>query len=230
MIPGYYTGPSGSFDFDGDTIGFIGQGTIWVKRHAEFELLAASGQPAPGGGTFDILPTFDFNKISIDGRNVAFSAYTYATGRGLYTDIGGALWRVVGRGDVIFGETVSLLQFGADGMSGDQIVFWASFTSGNSGIFVATVPEPTSSLLALGLMIALTRRLEGRRAGPKRWADDHIRKLMETGVDNSFAPSLGDAVPEPGSLAVLLAACNLMLRQRGGRRGCALSRRALQNA
>jgi hypothetical protein len=170
-IPGYYTGPSGSFDFDADTVGFIGHGSVWVVRDGEFQRLAASGQPAPGGGTWVIAPTITYDRISVDQRRVAFASYTtQAEAKGIYivADEDAAPWRLVGAGDLLSGQTIASADLGPDALSGDRIVFWARFTNGNSGVFVATIPEPAIQLVVLCLVIGGARAPIGRRTALRK--------------------------------------------------------------
>jgi hypothetical protein len=162
-IPGYYTGLGASFDYDGKVLVFQGYRSVQVLRDGAFRILAANDEPAPGGGTFSIHPTIGQDKLSVDDGHVAFSAYATPGGRGVYTDLGDSLWRLIGVGDVILGQSIAYIQLGPDGLSGNQITFWASFTNGNSGIFVATIPEPAISLLGISAIFPFLRTPKGRR-------------------------------------------------------------------
>src|SRR5688500_2685401 len=46
-----------------------------------------------------------------------------------------------------FGQTIQQVALTSESVSGFDIAFWARFTNGNSGIFVANVPEPNVTLL-----------------------------------------------------------------------------------
>jgi hypothetical protein len=181
-IPGYYTGPSQSFDFDGHIIGFVSQGSIWVVRDGAFQALATGGQAAPGGGTWLIAPTITYDRISVDQGQVAFASYTtQSEGKGIYVLADGDArpWRLVGGGDLLFGQTVASTNLGPDALSGDQIVFWARFTNGSSGIFVATIPEPAIPFAMVCLLIGWTGRTNRRYADLPREEE----KVAQLGLD-----------------------------------------------
>jgi len=78
----------------------------------------------------------------------------------IYSDLSGTLRRTVGPGDVILGRTVDGVGMGPDALSGNQIVFSATFRDGSSGIYL--VPEPSSlatiALGALGVLAGRRRR------------------------------------------------------------------------
>jgi hypothetical protein len=136
---------------------FQNWGGIYAERDGLFQVVAISGQPAPGGGVFSFSTDVD---VSIDDGHLAFSSGWNQIGLPftIYSDVGGSLQRIIGRDDVLFGETVVEVQLGPQGLSGNQIAFYATFTNGNSGIYVATVPEPELALLAtFGLSISFSR-------------------------------------------------------------------------
>ena len=57
--------------------------------------------------------------------------------------------KAFGAGDVVDGRTLSSIIMGTEGLSDNQVAFYATFTNGTKGIFVATVPEPATVELAL---------------------------------------------------------------------------------
>jgi hypothetical protein len=66
---------------------------------------------------------------------------------------------VITRGDPLFGSTVSILQFGSEGINdAGQVVFQANLADGRSVAVLAQVPEP-----ALGLFIPAILLLRCRR-------------------------------------------------------------------
>lgn len=156
---------------------------IWSEINGVYQLAAREGAIAPGAGSAVFGDFFNglFN-INPNGQ-VAFTAalsgpgVTTANDSGLWaTDHLGALQLIAREGDlleVMPGDfrtiaSASMLSFtsGVDGNrstfnSNGELVFWAGFTDGSNGIFVATVPEPATAVLALlaGVgMLAFGRR------------------------------------------------------------------------
>jgi hypothetical protein len=84
----------------------------------------------------------------------------------LWTFKDGALVRIAAPGDILHGKVVDRLKFDGNRsrefLSGDQIAVTLDFTDGSSGIYIATIPEPSTFALALvafaGLAIAIRRR------------------------------------------------------------------------
>jgi hypothetical protein len=143
---------------------------VWSGAPGSVTLLAREGDAAPGAGAGvafgDVASTFAIN----DSGHVAF--INILTGTGVTGNNSMSLWWADGVGtlslivragnafEVAPGDvrTVSSIVF--DGGSGDedgtpagfndadQVAFRLDFTDGSSGIFVATVPEPGSALLA----------------------------------------------------------------------------------
>ncbi|MDA2921159.1 hypothetical protein MYX76_16990, partial [Desulfobacterota bacterium AH_259_B03_O07] len=108
----------------------------------------------PGGtGTFT-----GFEITSLDGGNVAFLGFGTSNQRGVYTNLGGSLVKVIAIGDSLDGKTLSLLFFGVEGLSGNSIAFIVVFTDGSNGIFVAEIPGDANAdgfvnLADLGVII-----------------------------------------------------------------------------
>lgn len=167
---GLYGSP---FDFDESTLVFRSGQSIYAQRNGNFEVIATAGQPAPGGGVF-AFTGYEYSQVSLDGGCLAFTEGPNPINlpHRIYADIGGSLARIVGRDDVIFGETISNLQIGPDGLSGNQIVFYAKFMSGGSGVFLATIPEPGAApyaaALAWLLVCVVARQRKPTRSGHER--------------------------------------------------------------
>jgi hypothetical protein len=151
--------------YDGQTLAFLGSdtargGALYEQQgNQPLQAILSDGSPAPGGGTFH------FNgggtdAVSVDAGHIAFEAFLNGPSTaGIFTDYTGTLSRVIGTGDQLFGKTVELLAMGQEGLSGDEIAFYASFTDGSSGIYIATLPEPSSLMFLLGIIAyAATRR------------------------------------------------------------------------
>jgi hypothetical protein len=161
-----YIGPGGfnAYDYDGrgiiSTRGPAIGPAIYVSDDRGMRTIAEYGHPAPGGGTFQIVP---WTRVSIDHGHVAFTSGGFEPPTTvLYSDVGGALQRVVGVGDTLLGQTVSSVSIGPDALSGNQIVFIAGFTNGNAGIFIATVPEPAALPLSIISWLAAISRSRQR--------------------------------------------------------------------
>lgn len=144
----------GAIAYDGQTLGFVASDTVrgwglYLERDGELEAVAVNGQPAPGGGTFNII-SYGGVGGSTDAVHVAFSS-PFSGGSAIYADLGGSLERIIATGDTLFGQTVQRVVMGVEGLSGNQIAFLASFDGGNQSIVVATIPEPsTLALLGVG--------------------------------------------------------------------------------
>ncbi|MCI0362613.1 MAG: PxKF domain-containing protein, partial [Phycisphaerales bacterium] len=94
---------------------------------------------APGGiGNFTT-----FGSVAIDPGTVVFEGFSSdgagGTRKGLYTDFGGALSKLIATGDTLGGRVVSDLRFGFRGFSNHQAVFAADFTDGTHAVFTATL-------------------------------------------------------------------------------------------
>jgi hypothetical protein len=106
----------------------------------------------------------------------------------LYSD--GAISQLIGTGDLLDGKTVLQAHYiDADPLNGsfgqawippgmweNQVAFRAKFTDGSEGIYVATIPEPTTLALAalavIGLVPVVRQRARARHArGAIRMAD-----------------------------------------------------------
>jgi hypothetical protein len=172
-VPGG-TGTFGYFDglsFKSGHVAFRAFGSggetgIYTNIGGSLNMVADTNTLIPGEtGTFNwfALPSFD-------GQNVAFLGsmyddfYSGSGYRGIYTNLGGSLTKVIDLKDSLDGKTLKYLDISRQGLSGDAIAFRASFTDGSQGIYVAktvsqpvkSVPEPTATLglLAFGAFSA----------------------------------------------------------------------------
>jgi len=160
-----------AFDADGGYTLFCNDAGVYRDGLGGVTLVVAAGQDAPGGGTFAFTAFCD---VAADGGRIAFTDGTNPIGlpHRIYSDVGGTLGRIVGRGDTLFGETITKVQLGPDSLSANQIVFYAQFTSGSSGVFLATIPEPDvariSAAIAALLACAVSRQRTSTRSGHER--------------------------------------------------------------
>ena len=154
----------GTPSIGGGEVAFRGRGSfpqqgVYTDVSGSLRVVADLNTAIPGGtGNFDI-----FTNPSIDGGDVAFSGFGFGSGSdfegGLYVEVGGMLFEVIAAGDTLDGKTVEAVLSGEESLSGDQVAFFAGFTDGTEGVFIATIPEPsTAALMALGLVGLAARR------------------------------------------------------------------------
>lgn len=127
-------------------------------------LVADENTVAPGKS--DAFEEFVSETLSIDNGNVAFMGDTNPLfgERGIYTDIGGMLQKVIDLDDVLVpGRVLTGLFIGPGALDGNSIVFRANFLDGNDGIYradlntVVAVSAPSS--VAVFIMCVLGMRL-----------------------------------------------------------------------
>ena len=184
-VPGQ-AGHFGSFDNypianDGQHLAFIGSDsvfnpTIYYSNNGVLQSMVATGASAPGGGSF--LVNQIGTGVSVDGSNLALST-SITNGSAVFTEFsGGPLQRLIGTGDTLLGRQVKSVQIGEEALSGFQVVFWSQFTDGSSGIFVATVPEPTTITMFL-MGVAGISTLQWRKTIKVKLPTPGTASLME---------------------------------------------------
>jgi len=87
--------------------------------------------------------------MSVSGSNVVFEG-TYSTGSGIFLDSGGSLVPIVTSGESLFGGKIESVSIGTSAMSGNEIAFDYTLTTGTNGIGIAIVPEPSTWAALLG--------------------------------------------------------------------------------
>jgi hypothetical protein len=90
-----------------------------------------------------------FEGVSSDGLG--------GTTFGIYTDMGGALSKIVATGDVVNGTTVASLFFGAGGFSQGQVTYGATYGDGSFALTIATPATLVQPTLASPLPGAFVR-------------------------------------------------------------------------
>jgi len=136
--------------FDGSNIAFIGFdastpfGVYVVSPEGAVSVIADTSMAAPGGtGNF----TFFGGDPSISGGTVSFGALDAANQGALYRAQGGALTRIIGAGDLLDGKVVSGVGVRWGASNGNAFAFYATFTDGSQGIFLATEAVPAEVFL-----------------------------------------------------------------------------------
>jgi hypothetical protein len=138
--------------------GFPNSG-IYAEVDGALGVVADTSTLVPG--TQEPFLFFGEQTPSIDAGNVAFLGLS--PDAGIYAKVDGRLVEILREGDSLDGKTVSFLELGRDSLSGNEIAFHAGLDGVDSGIFVATVPEPHSTLVgvfaitAVALIAALRR-------------------------------------------------------------------------
>jgi hypothetical protein len=132
-----------TFDYDGESVVFYGSQGVSIEC----------------GGLIEPLYDIGARQISIDRGSVALRVESvYPPTSTILCDYRGVLERIIGTGDVLFGETITGVEFGPNALSGNRIVFVAGFTNGNRGVYLATLPEPALVPCgAIGLMLCVCR-------------------------------------------------------------------------
>jgi hypothetical protein len=131
--------------YDGTSVAFAAADAnavpgLYRTRGDAIVTVATSNAVVAGYGALNFS---DANGIvmSIDAGRVAFS-----NGRAIFAEVDGALQKVIAAGDVLLGKTVTGLQFGTNGLSGNELAFEATFSDRSSGIFLADLPAPAVPL------------------------------------------------------------------------------------
>ncbi len=146
-----------------DNMAFVGQGAsgqegIYFDDGSSLSKIVDKNTPVPGGlGTFT-----NFFALSMDGDNLAFWARDSLGHTGVYADIDGILMKIGGFGDILDGKIVTAAGAGLESLSANSVAFVAGFSDGSAGMYVATIPEPTTFIL-LGLPTLVVLRLYRRR-------------------------------------------------------------------
>ena len=119
-----------------------GQTAIFEEFEGTFRTVANHTTPIPeGSGTFDGPDGF-IHPIVDDGHFVFMSFDLSLAIRGIYTDLDGQLSKVRSPNDTLFEKTISSLTWELENLSANAINFYAEFTGGSSGFFLATPTAP----------------------------------------------------------------------------------------
>ena len=119
----------------GEQVAFRGVGDfagIYVGDGGPLTVIAQTGDPAPGGSTFNGFA----QNVSTDGEAVAFSGAGSGF-IGLFVSDPSGLCRVIDTNDTLEGEDVTQLFMGRDSYSEGMLSFQAVFFDGRRGIYLA---------------------------------------------------------------------------------------------
>lgn len=178
LVPGgvgSFTGFASAGSFDDGNVAFEGSSLLSLSPlefldgiYAEIDgaLLRIVDTQTPMPGSSETFEGFTSagRGLSLSGDSVAFlGSGGGGSARGLFVYRDGEIHEVILVGAQLGGATVSGIDFGAEGFSGDQLAFRATFDDGTQGVWVATIPEPgTLLLLGAGLAaLAVGRRARG---------------------------------------------------------------------
>ena len=151
-------GGTGNFQFfsalasEGNDVAFVGgRGEVDLVNVGVYKVLNVL-QPIPPpikvADLFTAVPDgignfTAFGSVAIDPGTVVFEGFSSdgagGTRKGLYTDFGGPLSKLIATGDTLGGRTVSDLRFGLRGFNNHQAAFAADFSDGTHAVFMATL-------------------------------------------------------------------------------------------
>ena len=141
------------------TISFSNQG-VYLGNGTDFLTVADRN------GAFDGFGSISLNNLG----QFAFSATLDSGFSGIFRGADPAADKVIQTGDALDGSTVKMIEFGSSAFNDrGQVAFYAELTDGRRGVYVATVPEASSLLLAsLGIPLAAGYVLCQRRQHRQR--------------------------------------------------------------
>jgi hypothetical protein len=144
---------------------------IWEISSGVLSVIAREGSQAPGtnpGTVFNSLtaPAINDSGQLVFGADLTGSGVDNTNDRGVWAQLGAGLELIAREGnsfEVAPGDLreIDVLSFfgGPDQFNNlGQILFHASFTDGSQGLFVASVPEPGTTLILTSLMPLILRR------------------------------------------------------------------------
>ena len=120
-------------------------------------VIASIGDTVPGlSATFTNFTGF----VSSDTGNVAFIG-TFIDGgtrTGLFLHDGTSIHRLIDTTQTLDGKTVNSFMIGQDALASGSVSFYANFSDGTRGTYVAAVPEPCIVMIIGGLFAAFRCR------------------------------------------------------------------------
>jgi hypothetical protein len=170
-----FLGTNAVFNDDGDSVAFVAysspdkdinhrtQWGIYAKTgFGPLRTVANNHRLVPGradGATFA-----NFDAVAIDGPNIVFIGSAANRVPGIFVESDRVLWELIGVGDELDGKTVTGLTMSDDRpLSGNDVVFTATFSDASQGLYYVRLPEPAGLLLVAGAVVILGRRSSRRR-------------------------------------------------------------------
>jgi hypothetical protein len=156
----------------GDTVAFRAAGTIapGEVRGGLYGANLTTGEVFTIADTTTVFPEVPGGVVESavspaqDGHNTAFVGFGGVNFQALMLKYEGEILPVLAKGETLFGREVKSIFISPESLDGRSIAFWANFTDGAQGIYVATlVPAPSPALLALAPLSLLAPR---RRRSP----------------------------------------------------------------
>jgi hypothetical protein len=153
---------NGSVAFQGESGAVMSSDEgIYTNLGGSLSLVADESIEVPGAGGATFL---SFQELSHDATNVAFVGEhgpVMSATRGIFVLFNGSLESVVEEGQTLDGRTLRGVLMSREALNGNQLAFRARFGDGSSGIYVATIPEPSTGLLLASGLVALCARRRG---------------------------------------------------------------------
>jgi hypothetical protein len=207
----------------GDNVVFFGRassgGAIFAGSGGPLTLVANRGDPAPVG-TFTGFRALPGVLPSITGDTVAFAGQ-FADGlqSGIFTSTDGLLATVVKSGDPLFGSTVANVtmgRFGLDPGGSGNLAFWYQLVDGRQGVALAreileSIPGDYNGNGAVDAADYVVWRNTLGNTGTGLAADGNGNDTIDAGDYDVWRANFGqtaasEGIPEPGGLALLVAA------------------------
>ncbi|MBO3714205.1 MAG: hypothetical protein J5X23_04285 [Candidatus Accumulibacter sp.] len=143
--PGSTFGDGFRLDVDGHTLAFTDSGNgVYKDVGAGLQKVADVNTRVPGSDLFSFGQRIE--NVSISNGNVAFDWGS----QGVYIEYEGQLAKVIAQGDTLDGKVVNSTAMSSDALSGNRLAFFASFSDGSEGVYVATaVPEASEAAMLL---------------------------------------------------------------------------------
>jgi PEP-CTERM motif len=139
---------------------------IYMNDADGLRVVADTDTETPGGtGEF----TSFIDRTSAEGNRVLLGGRVNHLHDAIFLAVGNDLHRIIGRGDVLDGQTVDFVNFMTDSLSGDQIALAVTFAGSREAVYLVSVPEPgTGGLVFAGVLaIAAARRRSRAAAAPR---------------------------------------------------------------